>query len=280
MKAIAAPQKLNRLNVQPRGVPSILKRHALRCRPVAFKEEDRVDTTMEDLKKRVQEIDAGKASNVASDLKTTLGHPVMAPDAVKVNRFIPAFTRRREAFVGRLGMVGFFAACLWETYLPGHPGIIMQVSELINLPPSLVSTLFLGLIAYNTLGALGPWSPTFSPENLRDVAKRPKGPPNERASPLDFKRFFGIDAWGFTKKNEIFNGRLAMLGFAAALFNEVRMGFGVGPLAQVAYAFGMTPDDSFYSLAGKTLWAFTFIALSIALLDGNVGNVEGEEDIY
>lgn len=27
--------------------------------------------------------------------------------------------------------------------------------------------LIMGIIAYNVLGGLGPWSPTFAPENLR-----------------------------------------------------------------------------------------------------------------
>jgi len=279
MKAIAAPQKVSASKfAQARGVPSILKRHALRCKPVAFKEEERiVDTNTEDFTKGVKQVNA---TDLESKVKTTLGHPVMAEDAVKVNRFIPAFTRRREAFVGRLGMVGFFAACLWETYLPNHPGIIAQVSDFLGISSGLTTTLFLGIIAYNTLGALGPWSPTFSPENLRDVAKRPQGPPNERASPLDFKRFWGVDAWGFTKKNEIFNGRLAMLGFAAAIFNELRLGVGIGPLAQVANFLNIIPDDGFYMGAAKALWGFTFLAVAIALLDGNLGNVEGEEDIY
>jgi hypothetical protein len=41
---------------------------------------------------------------------------------------MPAFTRRREIFVGRIAMVGFFAACAWETFLTNHPSIMRQVS--------------------------------------------------------------------------------------------------------------------------------------------------------
>ena len=47
------------------------------------------------------------------------------------------------------------------------------------------------------------------------------------------KQFFGVsDAFGFTKKNELFVGRVAMLGFAAELIGELAQG-GKGPLGQL-----------------------------------------------
>jgi photosystem II protein len=68
----------------------------------------------------------------------------------------------------------------------------------------------------------------------QDAAQRPLGPPAVWVNPFtDFKRFFGITGWGFTKANELFHGRLAMIGFAAALVQEGRLG-GVGPLALVS----------------------------------------------
>jgi hypothetical protein len=38
---------------------------------------------------------------------------------------------------------------------------------------------------------------------------------------LDPRRFFGVTSLGFTKANELFVGRMAQLGFAAALIGEV-----------------------------------------------------------
>lgn len=51
----------------------------------------------------------------------------------------------------------------------------------------------------------------------------------------DYKRFFGVTNWGFTKANELFHGRLAMLGFAGVLWRQFTLGgyTGPGPLAQV-----------------------------------------------
>ena len=49
-------------------------------------------------------------------------------------------------------------------------------------------------------------------------------------------QFFGIKGFGFTKENELFVGRVAQLGFAAALIGEAVTG--VGPLAQL----GEPPD--------------------------------------
>lgn len=47
------------------------------------------------------------------------------------------------------------------------------------------------------------------------------------------KEFLGIsNQFGFTKKNELFVGRVAMLGFAAELIGEVAQG-GKGPLGQL-----------------------------------------------
>jgi len=48
-------------------------------------------------------------------------------------------------------------------------------------------------------------------------------------------QFFGIKGFGFTKENELFVGRVAQLGFAAALIGEAVTG--VGPLAQLGELF-------------------------------------------
>ena len=50
--------------------------------------------------------------------------------------------------------------------------------------------------------------PLSPPPPPQDVSRRPAGPPAEFGSPLDLKKNLGISGFGFTKRNEIFNGRL------------------------------------------------------------------------
>jgi len=247
------------------AAPAVLKRHALRCRPVAFKEEDKLEN---------------KVADTLKDAKNALGRqPGFDESAPKVNPAIPVFTRRREVFASRLAMVGFFAACFWEANLSSHPGVIGQVSQFTGIPPFWVGIILAGTIAYNTFGALIPGSPTYSSANLNDVSKRPPAGPQNPADVGGIKDWLGVDSWGFTKKNEIFNGRLAMLGILAAVIQEWRLG-GLGPLAQIAYFLNITPTDGFFSLANKSLIVFTILATSLAFLDGNINGADDEKDVY
>jgi hypothetical protein len=50
------------------------------------------------------------------------------------------------------------------------------------------------------------------------------------------KKFFGITNWGFTPQNELFAGRLAALGIAAAIMGEVVTG--LGPVGQLSAGEG------------------------------------------
>ncbi|KAG2495306.1 hypothetical protein HYH03_006578 [Edaphochlamys debaryana] len=200
--------------------------------------------------------------------------------AHQVPLWMPAFTRRREVFVGRIAMLGFFASCVLETFTANHLGPIRQVQLWSGLDESTIVTITLGIVAYNVLGALGPWSPTFSPENLRDVAKRPHGPPNAWTSPLDLGRFLGISGWGFTKRNELFHGRLAMIGFLFAFVNEIKTG--MGPLGQVASYLGIYPDNAWYSLCSSSFLIFTalMLATSVAFPSRLQGSAASEDEIY
>ena len=59
----------------------------------------------------------------------------------------------------------------------------------------------------------------------------------------DPRKFLGIsDSFGFTKKNEVFVGRVAMLGFAAELIGELAQG-GKGPLGQLGMSFDAANAD-------------------------------------
>merc|ERR1712094_60641 len=53
----------------------------------------------------------------------------------------------------------------------------------------------------------------------------------------------GFDVtWGFTKANELFVGRLAMLGFAFATLGEIITG--KGAIAQLGFETGISPVDA------------------------------------
>lgn len=59
---------------------------------------------------------------------------------------------------------------------------------------------------------------------------------------LQPRKFFGITRFGFTKANELFVGRVAQLGFAAALIGEYATG--KGPLEQFGMETGIPILDS------------------------------------
>ena len=67
--------------------------------------------------------------------------------------------------------------------------------------------------AFNIVTALNPFGPTFDDDNQRDVKKRPRGPTQKAMDPVsDVQGYLGISkGFGFTKKNELFVGRVAML---------------------------------------------------------------------
>lgn len=59
---------------------------------------------------------------------------------------------------------------------------------------------------------------------------------------LQPKQFFGITRFGFSRSNELFVGRVAQLGFAAALIGECVSG--KGPLAQFGMETGIPNIDT------------------------------------
>ena len=70
-----------------------------------------------------------------------------------------------------------------------------------------------GLQAFNFATALNPFGPTFDDDNQQDVKKRPRGPTQKAMDPVSNPQgYLGISkGFGFTKKNELFVGRVAML---------------------------------------------------------------------
>ena len=72
-----------------------------------------------------------------------------------------------------------------------------------------------------SLQAVRPGSPTYSESNQRDVKKRQAGPnQNPKITAAEPKKFLGITEFGFSKKNEVFVGRTAQLGFLASVIGE------------------------------------------------------------
>jgi len=264
------------------------------CRPCRFKEDDKSEfrKTLEDLERKAENKVKDGAQNAAEglgeNLRNVSAKPDYAPTTPKVSVWQPAFTRRREIFNGRLAMVGFLGACLAEVYLPGHPNIMQQIAgylQMGGLPvwPSGVQLGLVALVLHNSFLSIAPWSPTFSEQNLRDIAQRPEGPPTTWVNPITNPgKFFGVTGWGFTKSNELFVGRMAMLGFAAALIQQVRLGgvTGPGPLGQIAYFLNINADTAYYAGIPTFIFGFGVLCAVVGYLTGKTGSIKGEEDIY
>jgi len=281
---VAQPSK--RFAAVPAGIPTLRKAVIVR-----FKNENEdsnypgvVNKTEE---KTGQEPSLAPEGLTKSWLKTAGGKPEYDPSEIKVSRWIPVFTRRREIFIGRIAILGFVAACFIEALYPTHPNIMQQFAGVANMAGIPISTgqvaLLLGLtFLYNTIPALSPDSPTWSRENQEDVAKRPPGPPGQWVSPLNFTQFFGVSRWGFTKANELFNGRMAMLGFAAALAHQLVLGGlnGPGPLAQFALIYANQTPQQLWDSFPTTFGIFTVFATVLAYVAGKPGSIKGEDEIY
>lgn len=184
--------------------------------------------------------------------------------AFETDPALPAFTRRREVFAGRMAMLGFASALIGEI-LTGE-GPLGQLQLELGLPAWGVDLLVLGVIAYSVIGGLNPKSPTFSEANQRDVRKRGAGPtqkPQYNAVSTPGK-FFGATEFGFSKKNEVLVGRTAQLGFLAAVIGEKITG--LGPLRQFGLETGIPVGQ-----ASLGLIAFISFFLFAALFNGNYG---------
>lgn len=208
--------------------------------------------------------------NTTKDKKTKTGKGY-DNNATQVDPLQPAFTRRREALVGRLAMVGFASALIGEIITGRGP--LGQLQLELGLPSVGVDLLVAGIIAYSFIGGLRPGSPTFSEENQRDVRKRGKGPTQDPKinAVSDPKGFFGITRFGFSKKNEIFVGRTAQLGFLAAVIGEKVTGKGI--LEQVGIETGIPIGQ-----ASVGLLTFIGFFLVSALFEGNYGDEAINDD--
>ncbi|KAK9800345.1 hypothetical protein WJX73_006848 [Symbiochloris irregularis] len=218
----------------------------------------------------------GNKQKQPSITKSTTGKK--APKGFETQSPASAFTRKREIIAGRAAMSGFISALIGE-WLTGK-GALGQLQLETKLPPNVIDLLTLGLVGFNFLTALGPGSPTFSESNQRDVKKRGAGPvqnPSGVSLTQNPKRFFGIDesGFGFTKKNELFVGRVAMLGFASELVGEKLSG-GKGPLGQLG--FPVQGQAAGYEVVALGIWVGFFLVAAVGY--GNFGQQEGGDDVF
>lgn len=204
---------------------------------------------------------------------------------LKENRFLPdiietdsqafrtpwytiAFTRRREVILGRIAMLGFLSENVGEL-LTGK-GIFGQMEVFTGWPTPVSATLLVGIAVNHLLSATTPSSPTWFAENQEDVQKRT--PYRLFREPLKLPP---LSKPGFTKRNEVDLGRLAMLGFMTGVIGEIFTG--KGPLAQL----GLQVDSPLArEIAGVGLIAWSVLWVVVARRLGRSGQLRGDNDLY
>jgi len=170
--------------------------------------------------------------------------------------------------VGRLAMLGFASSLLGE--IATGKGALGQLQLELGLPSYAVDLLVLGILGYSLAGAFNP--ATYSEENQRDVKKRNPGPSNKaNIYPDSPGEYFGTTGFGFSKKNEVFVGRTAQLGFLASIIGEKVTG--VGPLQQFGFETGIPVGQ-----ASIGLLIFIAFFLVAAVFTGNYGDEAINDD--
>lgn len=150
------------------------------------------------------------------------------------------FTKSNELFVGRMAMLGIASSIIGEL-LTGK-GAIAQLGFETGLPVTDIDGAILALIGFNLIAALLPTKGKFVADE-DELEERPEGVLQDPSiSVLDYKRFFGINGFGFTKENELFVGRMAQLGFAISLIGEALTGKGI--LAQFDVETGLPLNET------------------------------------
>ena len=172
---------------------------------------------------------SGKVLKTGKDIKATQFSVGLGGD--KNKKFALGFTKSNELFVGRMAMMGI-AASIIGALLTGK-GALAQLGLETGLPLFEIDDAILAVIGFNLIAALAPASGKFVLDEAEEE-ERPDGVLQDpTVSILDYKRFFGVSGFGFTKENELFVGRTAQLGFAISLIGEALTGKGI--LAQFDY---------------------------------------------
>lgn len=138
-----------------------------------------------------------------------------------------------------------------------------------GLPVFELDWAILGVVGFNLIAALLPTKGRFVADE-EELETRPPGALQDPSiSVLDWRRFFGIKGFGFTKENEIFVGRLAQLGFAISLIGEGLTGKGI--LAQFDVETGLPLSET-----EPLLLAFIAFTLFAAINEGSGRFVDEE----
>lgn len=227
---------------------------------------------------------ASSSSSATPDAPVTVPTPTQGkgwlggPEAFEASLSVPVFSRRREVFVGRAAMAGFYASCMWESTLMG-PGPLSQLSILSGLPPVVVQGVIAAFILHGAWGLL-PITPTWSSQNRNDMLRRPVGPPRKFVNPISNpKGAFGYSEWGFTKANELFAGRIAMLGFLGTCLMEPAVR-GRGALSQIAWWLHLPVSPSYFQLANLAMVVTPIVFGVLAYVKRRPGQLRGGDDVY
>ncbi|GAB4813525.1 hypothetical protein N2152v2_000571 [Parachlorella kessleri] len=220
MQAVAhsGPAGLSTRTRTSSGLKATTPARAVRfCRtfksPIAYKEDD-----AERLRKAAQQAQpafAGEGSFETNRQGGTGEVPYKVEDPVR--RLYPAFTRRREHFIGRTAMLGV-AACWAGEVLTGF-GPMQQLANILNISYGLAfwSTVALA-VAQGVLG-LSKGSPTWDADNQKDLQRRSKGLTGiTEIEPDSREKATTAEQRGL--RWELALGRTAMLTFAGAMAIE------------------------------------------------------------
>jgi photosystem II protein len=168
------------------------------------------------------------------------------------------FTRGNEILHGRMAMVGFVASIIGE-YVDKGVGPL----ELVSLETGLSNGQIVDIVGFitliNVIIASLPNSATYHRVEMEQLEKDIGPIQDARITVFDPLRFFGVDnKFGFYTKNELFVGRVAMIGFAISVIQDILDG--KGPLTELA---GETHINAMYISAGIVAWAMLMATTAI-----------------
>ena len=145
-------------------------------------------------------------------------------------------------------------------------GALGQLGLETGLPVFELDGTILSVVAFNLTAALLPTKGRFVPDEVP-----PKVLADGDANPVfEWRRFFGVRGFGFTKQNELFIGRVAQLGFAISLIGEGITGQGI--LAQFDFETGLPLSET-----EPLLIVFILFTLFAAINEGT-GKFVDEDD--